>query len=77
MRPKDIPLGIERPQLDPVLTTVVQPVVEVGRTAVELMASDDDSPRTIMLPTELRLGASCGTDHDVDRPVGADRPAGS
>ena len=44
--------------LDPVLTTVVQPVVEVGRQAVGLLASDE--PESVVLPTALRLGASCG-----------------
>lgn len=44
--------------LDPVLTTVVQPVVEVGRRAVGLLASDE--PESLVLPTQLRLGASCG-----------------
>jgi DNA-binding LacI/PurR family transcriptional regulator len=44
--------------LDPVLTTVVQPVVEVGRTAVELLTAEH--PESTVLPTSLRLGASCG-----------------
>lgn len=44
--------------LDPVLTTVVQPVVDVGRTAVELLTAAH--PESSVLPTTLRLGASCG-----------------
>lgn len=45
---------------DPALTTVVQPVVEVGRTAVHLLHGDEDGPDVIILPTELRIGDSCG-----------------
>lgn len=51
------------PQLDPVLTTVVQPVAEVGRRAVELLVDDDRRPQVVMLPTELRVGDSCGASH--------------
>lgn len=56
--------GLPRgPQLVPTLTTVVQPVVDVGRTAVRLLASDDTQPgSTVVLPTTLRLGESCGAD---------------
>lgn len=46
--------------LDPPLTTVVQPVEEVGRTAVGLLARDATEPGLLLLPTELRIGASCG-----------------
>lgn len=65
--------GLPRgPQLQPALTTVVQPVVEVGRTAVELLAHEDDQPSTVMLPTTLRLGESCGAgdlhEDDVNEP---------
>jgi LacI family transcriptional regulator len=45
---------------DPPLTTVVQPVVEVGRTAVHLLHGDYEGPDVIILPTELRIGDSCG-----------------
>jgi LacI family transcriptional regulator len=45
---------------DPLLTTVVQPVVEVGRTAVHLLHGDQEGPDVIILPTELRIGDSCG-----------------
>lgn len=48
------------PKLDPPLTTIVQPVLDVGRTAVELLARNDDEPEVVMLPTTLRIGASCG-----------------
>lgn len=44
--------------LHPVLTTVVQPVAEVGRRAVGLLAGD--APESLVLPVELRLGQSCG-----------------
>ena len=45
---------------DPILTTVVQPVVEVGRTAVHLLRGDHKGPDVVILPTELRIGDSCG-----------------
>jgi LacI family transcriptional regulator len=45
---------------DPVLTTVVQPVVEVGRRAVHMLIEDDDFGDVVILPTELRIGGSCG-----------------
>jgi DNA-binding LacI/PurR family transcriptional regulator len=60
--------GLPRgPRMDPVLTTVVQPVVDVGRTAVELLAGEDVQPRLVVLPTTLRIGASCGAvePHDL------------
>ena len=44
---------------DPSLTTVVQPVIEVGRTAVHLLRGDHQSD-VVILPTELRIGESCG-----------------
>lgn len=47
------------PRLEPALTTVVQPVLDVGRTAVGLLASETE-PRAVVLPTTLRTGASCG-----------------
>lgn len=46
--------------LEPELTTVVQPVVEVGRTAVELLIDGELQPHTVVLPTALRPGRSCG-----------------
>ena len=51
------------PVLDPVLTTVVQPVVEVGRIAVGVLASGDEPPQLVVLPTSLRIADSCGADH--------------
>ena len=45
---------------DPLLTTVVQPVVEVGRTAVHLLRGDHQGSDVVILPTELRIGESCG-----------------
>jgi LacI family transcriptional regulator len=57
--------GLPRgPRLDPVLTTVIQPVVDVGRAAVELLASDEHEPRLVLLPTTLRVGASCDSSCD-------------
>jgi len=45
---------------DPPLTTVVQPVIEVGRTAVHLLHGDHQGSDVVILPTELRIGESCG-----------------
>ncbi len=54
--------GLARgPRLEPALTTVVQPVVEVGRTAVAMLADATSESKTVILPTALRIGASCGT----------------
>jgi LacI family transcriptional regulator len=56
--------GLPRgPVLAPALTTVVQPVVEVGRAAVGLLAGEHDEPRLVLLPTTLRMGDSCGATH--------------
>ena len=61
--------GLPRgPRLDPALTTVVQPVVEVGRTAVGLLASDDADAHVVVLPTTLRVGRSCGAERTRTRP---------
>lgn len=49
--------------LDPVLTTVVQPVADLGRNAVRLLAAERDvhaEPELVVLGTELRVGGSCG-----------------
>lgn len=43
------------------LTTVVQPVAEVGRTAVRLLGDDHVDARVVALPTTLRIGATCGS----------------
>ena len=45
---------------DPLLTTVVQPVMEVGRTAVHLLHGNHEGGDVVILPTELRIGDSCG-----------------
>lgn len=45
---------------EPTLTTVVQPVVEVGRIAVHLLNGGYEGPDVVILPTELRIEASCG-----------------
>jgi len=39
---------------------VVQPVIEVGRTAVHLLHGDHQGSDVVILPTELRIGESCG-----------------
>ncbi len=46
--------------LDPPLTTVIQPVTDVGRTAVGMLAEDHDQAREVILPTTLLIRASCG-----------------
>lgn len=51
--------------LDPPLSTVVQPVAEVGRTAVGLLAAEGDDARNVILPTSLRLAGSCDRRDDV------------
>ncbi len=48
------------PLTHPTLTTVVQPVAEVGRVAVRLLLSDESEPDVVVLPTELRVAESCG-----------------
>ena len=53
---------------DPPLTTVVQPVVEVGRTAVHLLLGDHEGSDVVILPTELRIGDSCGARDSASRP---------
>ncbi len=53
---------------DPVLTTVVQPVAEVGRTAVRLLSGHHDGPDVVILPTELRIGDSCGVRNMASSP---------
>jgi LacI family transcriptional regulator len=56
--------GLERgPDVGQLLTTVVQPVVEVGRTAVAMLADATTDSRTVILPTKLRIGTSCGAVH--------------
>ena len=59
-------------RLEPVLTTIVQPVLEIGRVAVGLLASDEAIPQELVLPTTLRVGESCGDDqnHDTNAPGG-------
>ncbi len=48
------------PRTEPSLTTVVQPVAEVGRTAVRLLLGGESEPGTAILRTTLRIGESCG-----------------
>lgn len=70
--PEDVAIvgfdGLPRgPRLEPRLTTVVQPVEEVGRAAVGMLVEQEDTPRVVMLPTSLRLGESCGADEPDTR----------
>jgi LacI family transcriptional regulator len=45
---------------EPPLTTVVQPVGAVGKAAVGALVGDATPPHLVVLPTHLRVGASCG-----------------
>jgi DNA-binding LacI/PurR family transcriptional regulator len=54
---------------DPQLTTVVQPVVEVGRTAVLLLRGQHEGSDVVILPTELRIGDSCGARASTSQPT--------
>lgn len=50
--------------LHPTLTTVRQPMADMGRTAARILIEEaekrSDSGRTVILPTALVLGESCG-----------------
>ncbi|MBS1678943.1 MAG: LacI family DNA-binding transcriptional regulator [Actinobacteria bacterium] len=50
--------------VDPPITVVAQPVIEIGRRAGELLLDrlrgDDGPPRQVVLPTELVVRRSCG-----------------
>ncbi len=53
--------GLPRaPQTTPRLTTVVQPVSEVGRAAVAVLVGDSEPPYLKVLPTHLEVHDSCG-----------------
>ena len=53
--------GLPRaPHTVPVLTTIIQPATDVGRTAVHLLRDDNTTPGAVVLPTSLRIGESCG-----------------
>ncbi len=52
-------------ETSPSLTTIVQPVSDVGRTAVHLLLDDERASDVVILPTRLRLGASCGVSNPV------------
>lgn len=58
----DFPWAIS---LNPPLTTVAQPTSEIGTRAAELLLDRikerDRTPRTVVLPTQLMIRASCGT----------------
>jgi LacI family transcriptional regulator len=50
--------------LDPPLTVAAQPIEHIGRIATELLyrriAKPGRKPRSVVLPAELRVRASCG-----------------
>lgn len=50
---------------NPTLTTVVQPVVDVGRTAVGLLRDGLVEPQVHTLATSMRIGESCGASVDA------------
>ena len=53
--------GLPRaPQTTPRLTTVVQPVSEVGRAAVAALVGESEPPYLQVLPTHLAVHDSCG-----------------
>lgn len=53
--------GLPRgPHTDPELTTVVQPVADVGRAAVSVLLGEVAAPHLVVLPTHLHVGGSCG-----------------
>ena len=64
----DIPLAAE---MDPPLTTIRQPVRRMAETAVEMLSDliDDPSgpPRRVVVPTELIVRASCGSNLETKR----------
>ena len=62
--------GLPRgPVSDPPLTTIVQPVVDVGRTAVAMLVGPTQPPFLEVLSTHLRVGASCGASGHARTPV--------
>ena len=63
--PRDVAIvgfdGLPRaPITQPRLTTVVQPVEDVGRAAVQTLIGDVAPPQLVILPTHLQVGESCG-----------------
>ena len=62
--------GLPRaPSTEPSLTTIVQPVSDVGRTAVELLQGEHPEPQVVVLPTHLHIGDSCGARRTSGRSV--------
>ncbi len=57
---------------DPPLTTVRQPIYELGRVAVQLLLhqleEDVREPQRVILPTELVIRASCGALRQIGMP---------
>ena len=63
--PEDVAIvgfaGLPRaPRTTPRLTTVVQPVAEVGQAAVAALMGEVDAPHLTILPTRLDVNESCG-----------------
>lgn len=58
--------GLPRaPRTEPALTTVVQPVDEVGKAAVSVLVGDVAPPHLVVLPTRLKVAGSCGSVTDA------------
>ena len=54
--------GLPRsPQTAPALTTVIQPVAEVGLAAVATLVGEVEAPHLTVLPTRLEIRESCGS----------------
>jgi DNA-binding LacI/PurR family transcriptional regulator len=64
----DIPRAAE---MDPQLTTIRQPVKRMGEAAIEMLLGliDDPKgpPRRVVIPTELVVRASCGSNLETER----------
>jgi LacI family transcriptional regulator len=64
----DLPLAAE---MDPPLTTIRQSVKSMGETAVKVLLDLIDDPlgppRRVMVPTELVVRASCGSNLETER----------
>ena len=60
-------------QTVPRLTSVAQPVNDVGQRAVHLLRAlidgEEESPRSIVLPTELVVRESCGSGRTAGVPA--------
>jgi LacI family transcriptional regulator len=58
-------------EMDPQLTTIRQPVRRMGETAIEMLLGLIDEPmgppRRVIVPTELVVRASCGSNLETER----------